>query len=104
MAKASKAGSSRIVPLHDRVLLREVDRADAKTAAGIIIPEAATPERDTKKGVVVAVGSGKLVDGKREPISVKVGQTVLYSWGDQISVDGQKYTLVRDGEISAVLE
>lgn len=102
MAK-SKTGTVRVVPLGDRVLLREVTREDAKTASGIIIPESASAERDTKKGVVVAVGEGKIVDGEREPVSVKVGQTVIYSWGDQISVDGEKYTIVRDGEISAVL-
>ena len=50
-------------------------------------------------------GGGRItiVDGKREPVSVKVGQTVLYSWGDAITVDGEKYTLVRDGDIAAVL-
>jgi co-chaperonin GroES (HSP10) len=36
-------------------------------------------------------------------MSVKVGQTVLYSWGDQVSVDGAKYTIVRDGDIAAIL-
>ena len=103
MAKASKSGFSRVVPLADRVLIKEVDRADTKTASGIIIPEAATPEHDTKKGVVVAVGTGKFVDGKREPISVKVGQTVLFSWGEQITVDGQKYARVSESQILAVL-
>lgn len=102
MAK-TKADTVRVVPLGDRVLLREITREDAKTASGIIIPESANAERDTKKGVVVAVGEGKFVDGEREPVSVKVGQTVIYSWGDQISVDGEKYTIVRDGEISAYL-
>jgi chaperonin GroES len=102
MAKG-KADSVRVVPLGDRVLLREITRDEAKTAAGIIIPESANAERDTKRGVVVAVGQGKIVDGKREPMSVKVGQTVLYSWGDQVSVDGAKYTIVRDGDIAAVL-
>jgi chaperonin GroES len=100
MAKTSKA---RIVPLGDRVLLREVNPAEAKTAAGIIIPKSADAERDTKRGVVVAVGDGKLVDGKREPVSVKVGQTVLYSWGDVMAVEGEKYTIVRDGDIAAIL-
>jgi chaperonin GroES len=95
--------SARIVPLGDRVLVREITRDEAKTAGGILLPQSADAERDTKRGVVVAVGDGKLVDGKREPISVKVGQTVLYTWGDAITVDGEKYTLIRDGDIAAVL-
>ncbi len=102
MAK-TKTDSVRVVPLGDRVLLREITREDAKTASGIIIPESANSERDTKQGVVVAVGEGKLVEGKREPVSVKVGQTVLYSWGDLVTVDGAKYTIVRDGDIAAIL-
>lgn len=99
--KSAPAG--RVVPLGDRVLLREIERADSKTASGIIIPENADSDRDTKKGIVVAVGEGKFVDGKREPMSVAVGQTVLYSWGDVVTVDGTKYTLVRDSEIAAIL-
>lgn len=97
------APTHRVQPLGDRVLLREVTREEATTASGIIIPEAANAERDTKRGVVVAVGEGKFTDGKREPMSVKVGQTVLYSWGDAVTVDGAKYTIVRDSEISAVI-
>lgn len=102
MAK-EKSETVRVIPLGDRVLLREITREEAKTASGIIIPESANAERDTKRGVVVAVGEGKFSDGKREPMSVKVGQTVLYSWGDLVTVDGAKYTIVRDGDIAAVL-
>ena len=95
--------SLRLQPLGDRVLVREITRDEAKTASGIIIPKSADAERDTKRGVVVAVGAGKLVDGKREPVSVAVGQTVLYPWGDELTVDGEKFTLVRDSEILAVI-
>jgi chaperonin GroES len=102
-AASTAAPAVRVVPLGDRVLLREITREDSTTASGIIIPESADSDRDTKKGVVVAVGEGKFADGKREPMSVKVGQTVLYSWGDVVTVDGAKYTLVRDGEIAAIL-
>jgi chaperonin GroES len=93
----------RLQPLGDRVLVREITRDEAKTASGIIIPKGADAERDTKRGVVIAVGDGKLVDGKREQVSVKVGQTVLYPWGDELTVDGEKFTLVRDSEILAVI-
>lgn len=102
MAK-NKTDSVRVIPLGDRVLLREITREDVKTASGIIIPESANGDRDTKQGIVVATGEGKFVDGVREPMSVKIGQTVLYSWGDLVTVDGAKYTIVRDGDIAAIL-
>ena len=61
----------KIKPLADRVLI-EPDAAEEKTAAGIIIPD--TAKEKPQKGTVVAVGTGK----KDEPMTVKIGDTVLY--------------------------
>lgn len=92
-----------IKPLHDRVVLSEITETDTKTASGIIIPDSASGEKDTKKGQVVAVGKGKMVDGKLEKPAVSVGDKVLYSWGDEVVVNGEKYIIVGSDNISAIL-
>lgn len=93
-----------ITPLSDRVVLSEINETDTKTESGIIIPESANGEKDTKKGVVVAIGPGRMVDGKLEKPAVSVGDKVLYSWGDQVVVKGQKYIIVGSDNISAIIE
>ncbi len=85
-------------PLADRVLV-EPAAAEEKTASGIIIPD--TAQEKPQKGQVVAVGNGK----KDEPMTVKVGDTVLYGKysGTEISVDGNEYLIMRESDIFAVL-
>ena len=87
-----------IKPLADRVLV-EPAAAEEKTASGIIIPD--TAKEKPQKGQVVAVGTGK----KDEPLTVKVGDTVLYGKyaGTEISVDGQDYLIMRESDIFAVI-
>ncbi len=87
-----------IKPLADRVLV-EPAAAEEKTAFGIIIPD--TAKEKPQKGQIVAVGTGK----KDEPLTVKVGDTVLYGKysGTEISVDGKEYLIMRESDIFAVL-
>lgn len=87
-----------IRPLADRVLV-EPAAAEEKTASGIIIPD--TAKEKPQKGQIVAVGTGK----KDEPLTVKVGDTVLYGKyaGTEISVDGKDYLIMRESDIFAVL-
>jgi len=99
---AKKSGNS-IVPLHDRVLLREIDENATKTQSGIYLPETVDQDKGIKKGKVIAVGAGRYDDGKIVPMNVKVGDTVLFTWGDKITVDGEDYYMVREGEISALI-
>lgn len=93
-----------IQPLHDRVLIKELGEEEMfkTSASGIIIPDSGKDEGG-KRGKVIAVGEGKVDDGARVPVSVKIGQIVLYSWGDKIKVDGEEYVIVRESEIIAVL-
>jgi chaperonin GroES len=88
----------RIKPLADRVLV-EPAAAEEKTASGIIIPD--TAKEKPQKGSVVAVGEGK----KDEPLTVKVGDTVLYGKyaGTEISIDGKDYLILRESDIFAIL-
>ncbi|MCB0517164.1 MAG: co-chaperone GroES, partial [Bacteroidetes bacterium] len=80
----------KITPLADRVVV-EAAVAESKTASGIIIPD--TAKEKPSKGTVVAVGSGK----KDEPITVKIGDTVLYGKyaGTEIQLDGKDYLIMR---------
>lgn len=88
----------RIKPLADRVLV-EPAPAEEKTASGIIIPD--TAKEKPQRGSVVAVGEGK----KDEPLTVKVGDTVLYGKyaGTEISIDGRDYLILRESDIFAII-
>ena len=90
--------STKFKPLADRVLV-EPAPAEQKTASGIIIPD--TAKEKPQKGTIVAVGNGK----KDEPITVKVGDSVLYGKysGTEITIDGKDYLIMRESDIFAVL-
>lgn len=94
-----------IQPLGDRILIKELGENETgrKTDSGIFIPDTVKEDRDGKRGKVIAVGAGKVEDGKRVPPEVKVGDKVVFGWGDKITIEGTEYYLVREGEISAVL-
>ncbi len=87
-----------IKPLADRVLV-EPAAAEQKTASGIIIPD--TAKEKPQKGTVVAVGNGK----KDEPMTVKVGDVVLYGKysGNELNVDGVDYLIMRESDILAII-
>ncbi|MEJ5302107.1 MAG: co-chaperone GroES [Bacteroidales bacterium] len=87
-----------IKPLADRVVV-EPAQAENKTASGIIIPD--TAKEKPQKGTVVAVGAGK----KDEPLTVKVGDVVLYGKyaGTEINIDGKDYLIMRESDILAIL-
>lgn len=87
-----------IKPLADRVVV-EPAPAEEKTASGIIIPDSA--KEKPQKGSIVAIGTGK----KDEPLTVKVGDQVLYGKyaGTEISVDGKEYLIMRESDIFAIV-
>ncbi|GIV39981.1 MAG: 10 kDa chaperonin [Thermonema sp.] len=87
-----------IKPLADRVVVEPLP-AEEKTKAGIIIPD--TAKEKPQEGVVVAVGPGK----KDEPMTVKVGDRVLYGKyaGTEIHIDGKDYLIMRESDIYAII-
>ncbi len=87
-----------IKPLADRVIV-EAAPAEQKTAGGIIIPD--TAKEKPQKGTVVAVGAGK----KDEPMTVKVGDIVLYGKyaGTEINYDGKDYLIMKESDILAIV-
>jgi chaperonin GroES len=90
--------SVNVKPLADRVLV-EPAAAETKTASGLFIPDSA--KEKPQRGTIVAIGNGK----KDEPITVKVGDTVLYGKysGTEINVDGKDYLIMRESDIFAVI-
>jgi chaperonin GroES len=87
-----------VTPLHDRVIVK-ADAAEEKTAGGIIIPD--TAKEKPQRGTVVAAGNGK----KDEPVTVKIGDTVLYGKyaGTEITIDGQDLLIMRESDILAII-
>jgi chaperonin GroES len=97
--------SKKIKPLADRVVIHEdVDSKEKKTSSGIIIPLSANEDKNGRRGTVVAVGPGRTEEGKIVPLSVKVGEKVLFQWGDKIAVEGEEYYIVRESEILAIIK
>ena len=88
-----------IRPLADRVIV-EPAAAETKTASGIIIiPD--TAQEKPQRGIVRAVGNGK----KDEPMTVKVGDTVLYAKyaGSEIKYEGTDFLIMRESDILAII-
>lgn len=91
-------------PLYDRVLVKRVN-AEQKTAGGLIIPDAA--KEKPQEAIVIAVGAGKVLDdGKVRPVSVNVGDRVLFGkyTGDELKLEGEEHIILREEDVLAVLE
>ena len=94
----------RIRPLHDRVIVQRLEEGEQKVG-GIIIPD--TAKEKPQQGKVIAAGNGKAKDdGKRIPLDVKEGDTILFGKysGQEIKIDGEEHLIMREDEVLAVLE
>ncbi len=89
-------------PLADRVLVRPIEESEA-TASGIILPDTVDKEKP-EKGEVIAVGPGKYDDGVLVPMTVKVGDKVLFKKysPDEIEVGDKEYLVLSESDILAV--
>jgi chaperonin GroES len=91
-------------PLDDRVVIERME-AEEKTAGGIVLPD--TAKEKPQKGRVVAVGEGRLLEsGKRSPLSVKKGDSVLFGKyaGTEVTIDGKEYLIIKEADILAKIE
>lgn len=98
------ASKNTIKPLFDNVLIKPLE-AESKTASGIILPDSA--KEKPQIGIVMAVGPGAVNDdGKLIPVTVKVGQRVMYKkWGgNEIKVENEEWTMVEQKDILAIIE
>ena len=89
----------KVRPLADRVMVK-LEKNEAKTAGGIIIPD--TAQEKTQQGTVIAVGPGT----EKEAITVKSGDKVMYDKyaGTQIKIDGEEHLILKMADIIAVVE
>ncbi len=91
-------------PLHNYVLLARIEEEN-KTAGGIIIPDNA--KEKPSRGRVIAVGDGAFEHGARMPMTVQVGDTVLFAkWAssaNEVKIDGKDYVLIRESDILGIL-
>jgi len=95
----------KVKPLADRVVLKPL-REGETTKSGIVIPDTVEKERP-EKGEVLEVGPGKLLEnGNRQPMSVKVGDIVLFKkYGpDEFKLDGVEYLLLDESDIIGIIE
>lgn len=90
-------------PLGDRVIVEPIAKEET-TASGIVLPE--TAKEKPQEGRVIAVGSGRLEDGKRVPLEVQEGNKVIFSKyaGTEVKYDGKEYLIMRENDILAIVE
>lgn len=99
----SKA-SNKIRPLSDRVVVQPRE-LETTTAGGIVIPDSADKDKPIQ-GTVIAIGNGKFIDGKLQPLQVKVGDNVLFGKyaGTNVKLANNEYLVMREEDIMGVLE
>ena len=96
--------TTKVRPLHDRVIVRRLDEEE-KSAGDIIIPDSA--KEKPVQGKVIATGKGKsLENGEVRPLDVKEGDTVIFSTyaGTEIKLDGEAFLMMREDDILGVIE
>ena len=96
--------AAKVRPLGDKILLKRVE-AESKTKSGIVLPE--TAKEKPKRGTVIAIGDGKLLDtGERAKFQVKVKDEVIFASyaGTEIKVDNEELLVLSEDEVLAVIE
>ena len=91
-------------PLRDKVVVKPSD-ADEKSAGGIFLPDAA--KKKPQEGTVIAVGTGRVLDdGTIKPLTVQIGDKVVYSkyGGTEVKLEGSDFVLLDEDQIFAILE
>ena len=94
----------KLIPLDDRVVIKQSE-AEEKTAGGIILPD--TAKEKPQIGKITETGPGKLLDnGKRNKMSVKKGDKVIYAKyiGNDVEINGQKYVILHESDILGIIE
>ncbi len=98
--------ANKVIPLGDRILLKPISQDELnRTGSGIIIPDTVSKEKP-EQGKVIAVGEGRWENGKRVPLSVKIGDKVVFSrYGyDEVKYEGEEYYILKEENILAVIK
>src|SRR3989304_4636039 len=91
-------------PLHDRIIVQRLEEEERRVG-GIIIPD--TAKEKPQQGRVIAAGNGKTTDeGKRLPLDVKAGDTILFGKysGQEVKLDGEEYLIMKEEDVLAIKE
>ena len=91
-------------PLGDRIVVEPTEQEE-QTSLGIFLPE--TAKEKPQQGKVIAVGAGKVKeDGKRIPLDVKEGDTILFGKysGQEIKINGEEHLIMREDEVLAIVD
>ncbi len=93
----------KIQPLSDRVVVQTQD-AEEQTASGLYIPD--TAKEKPQRGVVLAVGPGRVENGNKIAMTVKAGDTVLYGKysGTEVTIDDTEYMIMRESDILGIIQ
>jgi chaperonin GroES len=96
--------ATKIRPLSDRIVV-EAKETESKSAGGIVIPDTADKDKPMQ-GTVIAIGNGKLVEGKMHPLQVKVGEQILFGKyaGTTVKLDEKDYLVMREDDVMGVIE
>jgi len=96
--------SMKLKPLGNRVVIEPIEQEEM-TAGGIVLPE--TAKEKPQKGKVISVGPGERdEDGKRIPLDIAKGDTVLFAKyaGTEIKVEGKKLLILKESDVLAIVE
>lgn len=94
---------AKLKPLGDNVVIKLIEQEE-KTSSGLYLPDSA--KKKPTEGEVVAIGNGRVLDsGERNKLNVAVGDRVLFSkyGGNEVTVDGDDFTILSEDQIYAVL-
>src|SRR5512136_1293366 len=93
--------ATKLQPLGDRLVVKPIEREEV-TKSGIVLPD--TAKEKPQEGKVIAVGPGRVSeDGKRIPIEIEVGDTIIYAkyGGTEIKIDGEELMILRESDVLA---
>jgi chaperonin GroES len=96
--EARRTMAVNVTPLHDRILIKRIEEKET-VKGGIIIPD--TAKEKPQEGEVIAVGAGKMHEGKRIPLDVQVGDRVLFGKysGNDIKIEDEEYLILREDDV-----
>jgi chaperonin GroES len=94
--------AARVSPLADRVVVKAAEETE-QMRGGLYIPD--TAKEKPQQGQIVAVGMGRFDEGKRVPMEVKIGDTVLYGKysGTEVTIDNEQLLILRESDVLAVI-
>jgi chaperonin GroES len=100
----AQATTTKLRPLHDRVLVKRREAQD-DTHGRIIVPD--TAREKPQEGTVIAVGTGKVTeDGKTIPLAVKAGDRILFGKysGSEVKLGGEEYLIMKEEDVLGILD